>query len=652
MASLNSFIAHSAKPSVPKVVSSVTNRSAPYSGVPLVSAFASSKPPPPVLKRKVPTAPVPPAPARIPIHSQAKRIPGAVKRAPVSAHSARLPASHVELDGNTSSPSDVEAAQQLPEEHLVVSQFSTKENQNGLPKDDMFVSDAQVDVTPLEPNSTHTPVQPTDIPSDHEGSDSAHTLSVLGEMFNERKLASYWMLLAAQAWAEGRLEEGKGLLEEASRIGAEVNHNMFASNSARYKSSPIFLAEDARGAYVRNIPIRAERWGVLYTCEVGVRYSLDWKLLVVAGPAKTHSAPTNQSTPNDFHHSLSAFDGQAFNKSPLAANSGVVLHDGRSHGDLTTTIISPVRGLELDERHTFRIPTDSALDYDTPTSLQTGRNGALFSPSSEDSHGKVAKERLRLDHEEDSKGDFLVLHRPSDIVPTTPTNTPLTFVVQTPQTVQASSPLLLRQNDTLPRTRTPRQRRLFDPPQLVEAPDRRRSAAVREIVELLGAVAINDMTPHQVLAPTTPRLKREMASIGGMRPSASVRKSLALPDGMVPVEPMAGEVEGSSITVLTPVRAKPKERGALGTSMYVTQVRRSLRHLPLDDELRPEDNSGDEDYADENGSPGNSVATSMEPSENGRKLHKLLEDNAYAYKPNKAIDQQQSLAMLRGQLMK
>ncbi|KAJ3080295.1 hypothetical protein HK102_003160 [Quaeritorhiza haematococci] len=143
-----------------------------------------------------------------------------------------------------------------------------------------------------------------------------------------------------------------------------------------------------------------------------------------------------------------------------------------------------------------------------------------------------------------------------------------------------------------------------------------------------------------------------------------------------------GEILGSSVTVLTPVRAKKKEREVLGVSSVITPVRRSLRHFPAGDdfELHPSTEVGAASVSSTSTNmtgvdgptaaqqqarklqhlqqsmsarkaPGKGVAgviardkhvrrsmVGNEIARSGEEVERLLEEVGYAYVPNKALD--------------
>jgi hypothetical protein len=78
------------------------------------------------------------------------------------------------------------------------------------------------------------------------------------------------------------------------------------------------------------------------------------------------------------------------------------------------------------------------------------------------------------------------------------------------------------------------------------------------------------------------------------------------------------ESDGSSITLLTPIKVKKKEKEELGVSEVVTPVRRS-RRLNNPDDFTP-------------------TASRVHAEDQKENIHLLLESHGYAYKPNPVTD--------------
>ncbi|KXS11302.1 hypothetical protein M427DRAFT_73050 [Gonapodya prolifera JEL478] len=468
---------------------------------------------------------------------------------------------------------------------------------------------------------------------------------------DEKKLASYWMLMAARAWATGDMVEGGHALTEALTFGAEPKEHiemmLEVLPTARQEASISHL-----NASLPDIPVAPEEasFSSLKESRLDLRSARHdaslWDLPsnhhdeslpppetthndLPSAAAQLHTAPLADSmelhsTPKESpipqnQHAESAMD------SPRSPTTRFLLEDRKPFGDLTTSSLSPVRATETNNFGHFAVM----------------RSGNAWRHSVD-----LVEEEKHL-----SSPAWRTTTRKMDMSPESPQSPPLpsSFVVETSTSVRSRTPLGnlgLDVRALAPRT-TPSRRRLFQPPELVEKPDRRRSEAVREIGKLLGEMNLSKSPVQEYVPPTTPRLKREIASI---TPGfLSAKKPLLLPDDMVPVKSHP-ELDGSSVTVLTPVRAKPKERDALGVPMYVTQVRRSLRNLPTD-EGKDDGMYGDENDPESYGSPQNSMTRMAETMDQSRKLQKLMEENSYAFKPNRAIDQEESLAMLRSQLL-
>ncbi|KAI9028613.1 hypothetical protein DFJ74DRAFT_703577 [Hyaloraphidium curvatum] len=90
--------------------------------------------------------------------------------------------------------------------------------------------------------------------------------------------------------------------------------------------------------------------------------------------------------------------------------------------------------------------------------------------------------------------------------------------------------------------------------------------------------------------------------------------------------PIGKHPEAGTMIMLTPARARPRERELLGVPSYVTPVRRSVRTLDYSEQITEE----------EGGSFGAGSAD-VKPRSEGEKLQQMLESVDYAFVPNEAV---------------
>jgi hypothetical protein len=126
---------------------------------------------------------------------------------------------------------------------------------------------------------------------------------------------------------------------------------------------------------------------------------------------------------------------------------------------------------------------------------------------------------------------------------------------------------------------------------------------VNDIVDMLGAMSIRK-EPKSL-----PEMEFEM-EIPSMNPKTPSKKVVGVP--------VSARKNGSSVTVLTPVKASRKTKMELGVDQVITPVRRSLRLF------------NQEDYV-----AGTEGSSTQAPTR--EKVAKLLENHGYAYVPNKVV---------------
>jgi hypothetical protein len=124
---------------------------------------------------------------------------------------------------------------------------------------------------------------------------------------------------------------------------------------------------------------------------------------------------------------------------------------------------------------------------------------------------------------------------------------------------------------------------------------------VNDLVDMLGAMSIQK---EPKILPET-EFETEIPSL---HPKTPIKKVVGVP--------VSARKNGSSVTVLTPVKASRKTKMELGVEQVITPVRRSLRLFNQDDYV-----------------PGTQEISTKAPTR--EKVAKLLENHGYAYVPNK-----------------
>ncbi|KAJ3287974.1 hypothetical protein HK104_008388 [Borealophlyctis nickersoniae] len=142
-------------------------------------------------------------------------------------------------------------------------------------------------------------------------------------------------------------------------------------------------------------------------------------------------------------------------------------------------------------------------------------------------------------------------------------------------------------------------------------PTARKEESLREVVDMLGEMSIAKKLQRSTPAPED--VKKELE--WGIKDR--IVEKLKGKDTPKTVGVKYGQEEGSTVTVLTPVRAKKKDREALGVDTVLTPVRRSARHFRE--------------------APPNTEQKGNYSNNYDKELSQLLEGHGHAYVPNKAL---------------
>ncbi|KAI8924526.1 hypothetical protein BC831DRAFT_465208 [Entophlyctis helioformis] len=148
----------------------------------------------------------------------------------------------------------------------------------------------------------------------------------------------------------------------------------------------------------------------------------------------------------------------------------------------------------------------------------------------------------------------------------------------------------------------------------------------------------------------TPKVKaKNTVSFHGLGPASESKRPL-FQTSRAGVSDAAGSGVRGSVTILTPIRAKKKERELFGVDKVVTPVRRSVRNM--DESVLPSDDDDAEEESGENQNDRMSrkPATGRSATHGGdfdavhhNAVSKMLKAYDYAYVPNKALQDEQSI---------